>query len=274
MRTLAIEAGRIALRIREEPSALRTEEKANNEGPVTQADLQANALIVKSISSAFPDDAIVAEENQQQGNYRHATRCWFIDPIDGTSDFAAGRACWAIHIGLCIDGQPTLGLVYEPEAQRANFGIACRVHPRAWIELPGQEKRPIRIRPLASGADRHAVISASHRTSAVDAALRALQIAPANTRSMGSTGVKSATVARGEANIYVHPSTKTKLWDSCAPQAVLEAAGGRLTGLDGQPIDYKGEHLHHPAGLLATGGISHEQCVEQLASMVKAWLHR
>lgn len=275
-RQLAAQAGQIALEIRSGPAdQLGCREKSDDQGPVTEADLRANALIVEGLQAAFSTDMIVAEESPIPADFEKAPRCWFIDPIDGTSDFAAGRDCWAVHIGLCIDGRPALGLVYEPEAQRYNFGVIAGDLRCAWFTQANQHHRIKGLPQRALGPKVRAVVSASHRNADVDAALAQLSIPPENTQMTGSTGVKSAIVARGEAEVYLSPTTKTKYWDSCAPQALVEAAGGTLSGLDGQPIDYRQRGgLHHPAGLLATAGVEHDEVVQKLAPMVARWLGR
>lgn len=253
-------------------SDLGCQNKPEDMGPVTNADLRANAMLVQAISHAFPEDAIVAEESDNQHVDRKAHRCWYLDPIDGTSDFAAGRSSWAIHIGLCIDGQPAFGLVHEPDLGRSTFGLVDRVHHRrrVWVEQYGSTKELPTLAPQTHRPPR-AVVSVNHRNERVDAALARLHIPPSLTMSIGSTGVKSAMVARGQAELYLHPSQKTRLWDSCAPQAILEAAGGQLTGIDGSAIDYRNGPMHHPAGLLATRGIHHQSVVDTLWPMTRRW---
>lgn len=246
-------------------------DKPGDMGPVTNADLRANEMLVRGIRHAFPQDAIIAEESDNAAVDRTQNRCWYLDPIDGTSDFAAGRSSWAIHIGLCVEGQPSFGLVHEPELGRSTFGIVDLETGtrKLWVEQHGASYSP---GPNLVHNPPRAVVSVNHRTAKVDAALAQLQIPPSLTKSTGSTGVKSAIVARGEAELYVHPSQKTRLWDSCAPQAILEAAGGHMTGIDGSPIDYRVGPMHHPAGLLATRGMDHAQVVHKLSPLTQAWL--
>lgn len=273
-RELATKIGPMAQALRAgSERELGKQDKGGDLGPVTNADLQANALLVRHIGEAFPEDSIIAEESDNTQVDRSAHRCWYLDPIDGTSDFAAGRSCWAIHIGLCIDGQPALGLVHEPDEQRSTFGLVDHKGQgkRAWVELKGVEQALL----APSGVSEHpprAVVSVNHRTALVDKALAQLQIPEERTRGVGSTGVKSAIVARGEAELYVHPSQKTRLWDSCAPQAILEAAGGYMTGIDGARIDYRMGPMHHPTGLLATRGMDHAQVVQTLWPMTREWV--
>lgn len=272
-RALAARIGPMAISLRSGgASDLGCQNKPDDMGPVTNADLRANDMLVSAISRAFPNDAIVAEESDNHKVNRQAHRCWYLDPIDGTSDFAAGRASWAIHIGLCIDGQPCFGLVHEPDLGRSTFGLIdpTTKQGRIWVEQFGSTQS-LPSAATKSSAPPRAVVSVNHRNARVDAALSRLHIPPSLTKSVGSTGVKSSMVARGEAELYLHPSQKTRLWDSCAPQAILEAAGGHLTGIDGSRIDYQRGPMYHPAGLLATRGINHAQVVETLWPMTRRW---
>lgn len=251
---------------------LACRQKSQDMGPVTEADLRANAFLIRWIRHAFPEDSIIAEESDNARVQRDVRRCWFLDPIDGTSDFAANRRCWAIHIGLCIEGQPSMGLVHEPDLGRSTFGV---IDPQSgtrffWWEQDGASSEALSPSAKVVHPPR-AVASANHRNAKVDAALAQIGVLPSLTQSVGSTGVKSAIVARGEAEVYVHPSQKTRLWDSCAPQAILEAAGGSMTGIDGSPIDYRRGPMHHPAGLLATRGVDHDQAVQRLAELCRRW---
>jgi 3'(2'), 5'-bisphosphate nucleotidase len=75
---------------------------------------------------------------------------------------------------------------------------------------------------------------------------------------MGSAGLKGAAVARGAADAYIDTGAKTKRWDACAVDAVVTAAGGRVSDLDGAPIDYRGRHLVNDRGLVVTNGRLHD----------------
>ena len=77
--------------------------------------------------------------------------------------------------------------------------------------------------------------------------------------------------ARGVADLYVHASRGTKLWDVCAPHAVLQAAGGRVSDVRGQPLRYDPRHLGNDAGMLATQGSRHAEIVAALAPVVATW---
>ena len=99
-----------------------------------------------------------------------------------------------------------------------------------------------------------------------------LGIAVEETLRTASTGVKISMVARGEAELYVHPTIGTKLWDSGPPQTILHAAGGRLTNMRGEGLSYDGPGYTNDLGLLASArGVNHDAVVDALRPLVDEW---
>jgi 3'(2'), 5'-bisphosphate nucleotidase len=107
------------------------------------------------------------------------------------------------------------------------------------------------------------VASRSHRGPRLSAALAALGARAV--RAMGSAGLKGAEVARGSAEVYVDPGSGTKRWDACAVDALVTAAGGRVSDLTGAPIDYRGRSLGNEHGLVVSNGRLHEEVLGRLA---------
>lgn len=266
---LARECGRIALAYQTGgAAAMETRDKPGDEGPVTRADTEINARLVEALRAGFPGDAVIGEESDgDAAAAAGASRCWYIDPIDGTTEFALGDTCWAIQIGLCIDGEPALGVVFEAAARRLSWGLRGR---GAWAEFDEGPATP--LRPSTRGlADLRVVSSKSHASPRTDEVLAALAIPPARNLRTGSVGVKVGYIARGDAELYVHPRTGTKLWDTCAPAALLQAAGGVVTDLWGRPLRYDPRRLRHDAGLIASHGPHHAAIVATLRPRVAAW---
>lgn len=271
---LVVRCGAIALEIQSGGAAtLQTSDKPDNQGPVTRADIAVEAAILETLRASFPDDAILAEELagvDGGAGWQQAHRVWMIDPVDGTSDFAQGDSSWAIHVALTIDGQPALGVVHEPGRDRTSWAIDHQGQRQAWC----REGETARSLPVARAAATpwKMVTSKSHRSGRSDEISALLGIGPHEQLRTGSTGVKIALIARGEAQMYAHPTVGTKLWDSCAPQVVLHAAGGRLTDMLGAPLRYTGPELGNDRGLLATGpGVDHDALVEQLRPLTSKW---
>jgi 3'(2'), 5'-bisphosphate nucleotidase len=265
--------GTIALEIQAGgEDTLQTSDKANDQGPVTRADLAVESAIVAALRAEFPADAILAEESAGASNWREHGRVWMIDPVDGTKDFAGGDSSWAIHVGLVIDGQPALGIVHEPGRERMSWAVGHLDQRHAWCRHD-TEGRVEALHGLGHADTQwRLVTSKSHRSERLDAIMQLLEITPAQTLRTGSTGVKISMVARGVAECYAHPTVGTKLWDSAAPQAILHAAGGRLTDMRGQPLVYTGPALGNDLGLLATGpGVDHDALVDRLRPLVDKW---
>lgn len=217
-------------------------QKAGGGGPVTEADKRANELIVNGLKKAFPTDEIVAEESTHvapKGN-----RVWFVDPLDGTREFVDRNGMFAVHIGLAIDGKAVAGVVLAP------------VHGACWsgaqgapcvLEL-GDERRELTMQPVKHTKDLRLVVSRSHKSRKTAAIRDALGIT--QTKEQGSVGLKCALLAMGEADLYLHPSTMSNRWDSCAPQAVIEAAGGMLVDFNGDAYGYEGREIVNGRGLV------------------------
>jgi len=230
--------------------------------PVTIADRQSNELIVNALRERFPGDALLAEETPvtDQG-WRRATRCWVVDPLDGTSDFVKGRVGFAVMIGLCLRGEPVLGVVNVPKAGRLFLGLQGH---------GAEEEREGRRHVLATSrrsqaSELRVIASIAHRDEVLERAVAALS--PKETLSVGSVGYKVGKIAADEADLYLAPTAHISLWDTCAPQAILHAAGGRFLDMDGRPLHYGGPGLTHARGLLATNGACAADVVARLAGV-------
>jgi 3'(2'), 5'-bisphosphate nucleotidase len=243
---------------------LAVEHKAGDE-PVTVADRAASDLIVARLQAAFPGDAVLSEEIPDDGSRLAASRVWMIDPIDGTSDFIAGDTGFAVMIGLAVDGRPRLGVLAMPATGDLFVGV---VGDGAWKESPSEGTLALRTTALASPPGIRLVASKTHRTRDVDTFRRELGID--DEMNVGSVGLKMAMVADARRDLYVYPGARTKLWDTCGPEAVLVAAGGRVSDIYGQPIDYTRADLQNRGGIVASNGPLHDKVIEVLAPLLGA----
>ena len=263
---LARRCGALALSI-QTGGDMRTRDKADDQGPVTRADTEINARIVAALRAAFPGDDVIAEESDALVAGR--ARCWYVDPIDGTTEFARGESEWAVQIGLCVDGEPVLGVVHEAGAGRLAWGVCWAGEARAQLQ---EGDRVAALRPDARDLDAlHLVSSKSHASPRIAEVMQALAIPGERNLRIGSTGVKMLALARGLADLYVHPSRGTKLWDVCAPHALLRAAGGAVSDVRGQPLVYDPRHLTNDFGILASHGPQHAAIVAALGPVVARW---
>lgn len=228
--------------------------------PVSVADRRASELIVAGLAAAFPADPIISEELPPAPGAFGAPRLWLVDPIDGTKDFIRGEDGYSVMIGLVSGGRPALGVVYQPVPDRTFYATP----DGAWVTVGGGAPAPLAVSAVARAGEARLVASRSHRSVDIDRVKERLGIT--DEKNIGSIGVKLCLIAAGLDDLYVNPQSKTKAWDTCAPEAILERAGGRLTDLLGAPIAYRGE-LAHRRGLVASNGLVHDEVVQRLAPL-------
>jgi 3'(2'), 5'-bisphosphate nucleotidase len=238
--------------------ALHVEMKPGDE-PVTIADRQASERIVGGLAASFPADPIISEELPPAAGALGSPRLWLVDPIDGTKDFIRGEDGYSVMIGLVVAGVPTVGVVYQPVIDRLFYASP----DGAFMTYQGQTTR-LAVSSVTAAAEARLVASKSHRGADIDRVKQQLGIA--DEQNLGSVGLKLCVIAAGLRDLYVNPATKTKAWDTCAPEAILVAAGGRLSDVSGRPIRYTVE-LAHRHGLVASNGRVHDEVVDKLAPL-------
>ena len=244
---------------------LGVEMKLGNE-PVTIADKRASELIVAGLRAQFPNDPIISEELPSTEATLASPRLWLVDPIDGTKDFIRGSEGFSVMIGLARAGRPVLGVVHQPAAGPTGRTFFATPDGGAHVAI-GDAVQPLGVSEVASAGEIRLVASASHRSADLDRVKQTLGID--NELNIGSIGVKLCLIAMGVRDLYVNPATKTKVWDTCGPEAILKRAGGRLSDLFGEPVDY-GE-LRQPRGLVASNGHVHDEVIAKLAPLFESF---
>ena len=230
--------------------------------PVTRADREANALICERLARFLPGAPIVAEESDPAtyATFVGAETAWFVDPLDGTREFVARNGEFAVMVGLAERGRATVGVIVAPAWKRAFVGI---VNAGAWEVEAAGARRPIHVSSQSAASAASFVVSRSRVTPRVAAVVSALG-APAP-RSHGSSGLKGALVALGDADVYVQAGNAGMLWDACATDALVHAAGGQMTQGDGTPFDYASGEIENRRGMVATNGRLHRAVLDALA---------
>lgn len=234
--------------------------------PVTNADEQANSLICNRLAALFPDVPIVAEESEESSfaGWRGAPRSFFVDPLDGTIEFVSRSGEFAVMIGMAEEGRAVLGVVLAPVSGRAWIG---GIGVGAWEVAPDGTRKPLRVSETPTLDRARIVITRSHRSRKLEAVLDAID--PAVVLPLGSAGLKAARVAEGSADLYLQPGRSGKRWDSCAPEAIVVAAGGRFTDANGKLIDYSGGPLENSTGVLVSNGILHEAALAKIRAALQ-----
>ena len=249
---LAKQAGEVLLRHYGEE--LVVESKADH-SPVTAADREADALITAGLREGFPEDAILSEEAEASPARHGAERLWCVDPMDGTREFIARNGEFTVMIGLAIQGEARLGVLYQPVTRLLLWGVDGVAGA-----LVDGEARGIGV----SNRDRieDAVLMVSRNQSGAAAMAEGLGVARSVV--MGGMGMKVLNLALGVGDIYLSPLNLAKEWDTCAPEAVLRAAGGIMTDGRGYPLRYNKEDCGTPHGWVATNGLLHQTCLDAL----------
>lgn len=198
---------------------------------VTEADHAAERHILRGLRAAYPDIPVIAEEEVASGLHGEVSPVyWLVDPLDGTREFAAGRDDFTVNIGLVRDGRAHLGAMALPAYDQLYTG---------GVGLPAQRKdktgtHAIHTRlPPAEGLH---VMASRHYADDPRLADYLGGRKVASVRNLGSA-VKFARVAEGVTDLYPRLGP-TMEWDTAAPQAIVEAAGGHVTLADGSPLLY------------------------------------
>jgi len=257
----------IMLRVAREASAIVARIYATNfsvdykgpADPVTQADREANALICARLAESFGPVPIVAEESDESAfaGWVGAPRVFFVDPLDGTLEFVARNGDFVVMIGLAEKGRPVAGVVMAPA-----IGVVWAGGESVGayeVEADGT-RTPIRVTDTTLLSRANVVISRSHPSERLQRLIERLGVEKATPR--GSAGLKATDVASGRADFYLHPSQAGKRWDTCAPEAIVNAAGGVCTDGEGRAIDYSGPELANTKGFLASNGKLHQAVLD------------
>ncbi|MBW8709075.1 MAG: 3'(2'),5'-bisphosphate nucleotidase CysQ [Alphaproteobacteria bacterium] len=218
--------------------------------PVTDADEEAEKLILAELAAAFPGVPVVAEEQAAAGRVAAVgSRFFLVDPVDGTKEFVRRGGEFTVNIGEILDGVPVSGVVFAPAIGRLFAGAAGE----GAFEISGgwsvgeSQSDQNKVRAIAARAPAPdglvAVSSKSHPDAQTDELLKTL---PIKGNSHAGSSLKFCLVAAGEADIYPRAG-HTMEWDTAAGDAVLRAAGGRMTDWDGAPFVYGKPGFHNTA---------------------------
>ncbi len=251
IRRLAIEAGGAIMNIYD--SGELDVRAKSDESPVTAADEAADRLISAGLRAAYPDLALVTEE-QAESHASNAKTFLIVDPLDGTKEFVKRRGDFTVNIALVEDGAPVLGVVYAPAKGRLFYTQADGTS----VEESGDHSPsaagpvvPLKVRsPDNSGL--LVVASKSHRDAATDAYIDRYDVA--DSVSAGSS-LKFCLVAAGEADFYPRLGP-TMEWDTAAGHAVLAGAGGCVVCRDTlEPLKYGKSGFRNPHFLAYAPGV-------------------
>ncbi|HXZ13312.1 MAG TPA: inositol monophosphatase family protein [Candidatus Sulfotelmatobacter sp.] len=222
---------------------------------VTESDRRSEALVVGRLRSHFPKHAIVGEEGgggaADGGQYT-----WFVDPLDGTTNFAHGYPCFAVSIGLVEEGEPLVGVVYNPVSRElftAERGDGAYLNNKR-IHVSPTEKLAKSL--VATGFPTHKVRTSVNISYYWEFTLRSHGV-----RRDGAASLDLCSVAAGRFDAFWEFGLKS--WDTAAGMLIVREAGGMVSDLAGRP--------YHPgdADILASNGRIHAE-VQQVAADIAA----
>lgn len=212
----------------------------NDSSPLTDADRASHDFLLEFLPNVIPGIPVISEESEDptRALADPEGRFWLVDPLDGTKEFLKGTGEFTVNIALIERGQPVAGVVHAPAIGISYF---------ADLNNGAFRKRhigvPVPIRVQRADRERLRIVASKDHAGPLVAAMLA-RLNNAELKSMGSS-LKFCLVAEGQADIYLR-DVPTMEWDTAAAQCVVEAAGGSVCTLDGQPLRYGKPGLKNP----------------------------
>ncbi len=245
-RNVAEEAGKIMLKYF---NADQQKVIKDDGSPVTVADIEINSLVIEMMKDEFPDDGLIGEE-ESTTDYGTG-RKWFCDPIDGTIGFVWGTPTAAFSLGLIEDGRPVLGVAHDPFLNNTYHTVVggpsyCN-EDEIQVSNGGLDGGTVavssNVRRIRSGKLLH---------------LDRLIDTKAHIASFSGAVAKSVLVAKGKFEGYIELGVGAH--DMAAVDLIVENAGGKVTGLDGRPLDYTQPFR----GAVVSNGVIHNELLEMV----------
>lgn len=210
--------------------------------PVTDADVEADRVIREVLIGGRPEYGWLSEETADSPERLGRERLWVVDPIDGTNSFVQGIAEFAVSIGLVVGDRAVLGVVCNPATGEVYHAVDGG---GAWLN-----GAPVRVSER-EGMPRVLCSRSELRRGELGGFAESCTLDP-----LGSTAYKMVKVADGTGDAFVSFGPKHE-WDVCGAEVIVREAGGRVTGLDGEPFRY---NRPHPSwrGVAASNGRVHQ----------------
>jgi 3'(2'), 5'-bisphosphate nucleotidase len=256
-KTAAREAGAIIMRHYARPE-IEVDTKPDK-SPLTAADIEANAAIIRVLGAAFPDDAILTEETPDDRSRLSKRRVWIVDPLDGTRDFVARTGDFCVHIGLAVDSEAVVGVVFQPAVD----ALAYAIRGGGAFEERAGETHSLRASTLSAAGQIRIGVSRLNLDEGLGKCLAAAGMVDRAVR-LGAS-VKHIALARGELDAVLNLSPSEQEWDTCAPEVIMREAGCTVTNGDGAPFRYNQPDLYRPRGSAASNGHCHKLVLRVMA---------
>lgn len=265
---IAINAGKILLKFYERGDMSMSVANKNNDilDFVTKADKESDNYICSEMSKLFINDNIVSEESFID-DYSFGGRTWFVDPLDGTKEFIFEGGRFSVMIGLCVEGNPVFGVVYNPLEEvvyvaEKGFGSFSKKLGNNWKILKVNKNNSI---------EKSTQIIRKLHDEKRDSDFFIDSLKTKNSIQDASFGLRLGRIASGEADFTIATNRRVSKWDICAPQIILEEAGGIVTDILGKKIDYLSADLRLINSFTASNSKFHKEIVSECKRLAVLW---
>ena len=243
-------------------------------GPVTNADLEANKIIISGIKSKYPNQnwLFLSEENVKEYKKEYFDSkewVWIIDPLDGTRDFINKTGEYAVHISLAFKKKNILGVVIIPSREELwvsleNVGSWCELRNLKKISFNDKNNRKINELRVA--------ISKTHSPKVLKNIIEKLN--PLKIIGMGSIGHKITSIIKDEVDLYISYSERGKSspkdWDIAAPEAIIRGFNGYFTDLNGNQLKFLDNNEYRQEGILiASRSNKHQKICNKIKELME-----
>ncbi len=238
LRALSNEAAQCILDLFAKAGEVAVSQKSDA-SPVTEADHASHQLLCRVLQELTPNIPILSEEStlEQLIGRRDWPVCWMVDPLDGTKEFLEGTGEFTVNIALIVEAEAVLGLIAAPSRGYLDLGIPGW-GARRYALFADEADAELSTRPVDSSSALVVSASARHRAERVEVMLSRLSdVADGAQRLNAGSALKFCDVASGVADVYPRTSPCYE-WDLAAGDALVRAAGGAVTTLEGAPIRY------------------------------------
>ena len=239
MKQLVVEAGKVIMEIYQTDFTVDYKE---DESPLTQADRQANAVIVEGLANAFPEYAILSEEVKDDKVRRQNPYCFIVDPLDGTKEFVKRNGQFTVNIALAYEQHPVVGVIYVPVTRDLYYAST----ESGAYKTSGETGQTRKLEVSDKRTDLIWVGSKSHSSEKETNLIEAHKEVIGKTISAGSS-LKGCMVAEGKADIYYRFGLTCE-WDTAAMQCIAEQAGAVFRQMDGSEMLYNRDNTLNEKG--------------------------
>jgi len=232
------------------------ETEKKDDSPVTAADLASEKIILDGLKK-YSGFGMISEENKEDKSHIGKEMVFVTDPLDGTKDFIHKTGDFSILLALLKNNQPIIGLIYKPLEKKLYFASKGK---GAFIEIENKKEK-IEASKVQDFLKIRILMSMFHlgETEKSLAEKYSWQY-----KRVGSAGLKLAALAEGQAEVYISSSSRTGEWDVAAGKIILEEAGGKITDINGNELEFNKQTPFNTNGFVGSNKINHNQIIKAL----------